>query len=160
MKNVSPKVSIIIPCWNAKAYIESAISSCPRQSYPNLEIIVINDGSKDGSKEIINGFGDQVVKLQLANGVANKARNIGITKSTGQYIKMLDADDLLEEEFIQKQVDYLKELKEKEIGYGHYKEIDMHGEILEIERARNIEMKTNLKYLIKSNILISLPLYH
>lgn len=159
MKNSAPKVSIVIPCWNAEAYIAESITSCITQNYPNLEIIVVNDGSTDRSKEIINGFGTLIQSFHLPNGGANKARNIGIAKSTGQYIKMLDADDLLEKECIKRQVDCLQELDESEIGYGSRREIDADGNILDVDRPKQIGHVVDLKGLIQKGILISLPLY-
>ncbi|MEO1903427.1 MAG: glycosyltransferase family 2 protein [Alcanivorax sp.] len=154
-----PKVSIIIPCWNSEAYIEDAISSCIEQNYPNLEIIVINDGSTDLSGDIINGFGDRIRSFHLPNGGANKARNIGISKATGQYIKMLDADDMLEKECIQKQVHCLSGLGENQIGYGQHREIDSYGHFLGVEHSVQIGRVIDLKHLMKRGLLISLPLY-
>lgn len=159
MENKAPKISIVIPCWNAETYIAESILSCLTQDYPNLEIIVANDGSTDGSKEIIAGFGDRIRSFHLANGGANKARNFGITQSTGQYIKMLDADDLLEEECIQRQVDCLQGLDANEIGYGHYREINANGDILDVERPKDVGQAADLKYLIQKGVLTSLPLY-
>lgn len=159
MKSFLPKVSIIIPCWNAEEYIEEAILSCVTQSYTNLEVIVVNDGSTDRSKSIIEGFGGCVQSFNLIKGGANRARNIGIAKSTGQYIKMLDADDLLEKECIQRQVEFLAVLNKNQIGYGNHTTIDSYGSILSVEESPQIGHVMDLKDLIKSGLLISLPLY-
>jgi glycosyltransferase involved in cell wall biosynthesis len=159
MQNRYPKVSIIMPCWNAEAYIAQAISSCLDQDYPNVEVIVVNDGSTDGSKAIIDGFGDQIIAIHLPNGGAPKARNIGIAASGGDYIKLLDADDLLEGGCIRKQVNLAHDLGENEIGFGHFKEINESNKLMEKDLPQHIGQVVHLEWLIKGNVLTSLPLY-
>jgi glycosyltransferase involved in cell wall biosynthesis len=100
MKNNYPRVSIVIPCWNAESFISDAIRSCLLQEYDNLEVIVVNDGSTDGSMSIIRDFDDQVISISVENGGAPKARNKGLSSATGQYVIFLDADDYIEGDFI------------------------------------------------------------
>lgn len=93
---MSAKVSVIIPLHNAESYIRATLSSCLQQSYRNLEVIVVENGSVDGSLEAAQSLSDarlQIYQIALANAAA--ARNYGFYKATGDYIMFLDADDLL-----------------------------------------------------------------
>ncbi|MEO0835337.1 MAG: glycosyltransferase [Cyanobacteria bacterium J06642_3] len=99
-----PLVSVIIPCFNAEQFLSEAIESILAQTYPRIEIIVIDDGSTDGSLEIIKSYGDRLIWRTGANKGGNYARNLGFTLSQGDYIQYLDADDYLLPEKIAKQV--------------------------------------------------------
>ncbi len=92
----NPLVSIIIPTYNYAAYLPTALKSCLSQSYNRLEIIVVDDGSTDGTKEVIAAFGDNriVYLFQDHNGVSS-ARNAGLQRASGSFIAFLDADDYL-----------------------------------------------------------------
>ena len=102
-----PLVSIIIPCFNAGSWIADAIENAISQSYPRIEVIVINDGSTDTSQDIINTYCDRVTTVVTKNIGGNNARNLGFNMSRGDFIQYLDADGLLAEDKIEKQVDIL-----------------------------------------------------
>lgn len=107
----SPLVSILIPVYNAEAYIENTINSCLNQTYKNIEVIIVNDGSTDSSEAIINKFrGEPRIKYYLINNSGGcQARNHAYSKSSGELIQYLDADDLLDERKIEFQInEYLK----------------------------------------------------
>ena len=87
-------VSVIIPAYNAGKYIELAIKSVLNQSYTNIEIIVVNDGSTDNTLEILSQF-SEVKTISTINKGVSLARNVGIDASKGEYIFFLDADDEL-----------------------------------------------------------------
>lgn len=118
MQKAQPKVSIIIPCWNAENYVRDAIGSCIGQSYKNVEIVVVNDGSTDESQAIISEYRDQIVSISTENNGPSKARNIGFEASTGELIKFLDADDYLWSGAIARQVDHMCSLKDNEFSVG------------------------------------------
>jgi glycosyltransferase involved in cell wall biosynthesis len=88
-------ISIIIPCFNAERWVGEAIESCLAQSHPPDEIIVVDDGSTDGSADAISRFGDRVRYVHQANAGGCRARNVGFALSTGAFIQFLDADDFL-----------------------------------------------------------------
>lgn len=89
-------VSVIIPFYNASKYISECIGSVLAQTWPNTEIIVVDDGSTDNGIELIRSFQNAGVKLiSQKNSGASKARNTGLAHATGKYIQFLDADDLL-----------------------------------------------------------------
>ncbi|NEO92714.1 MAG: glycosyltransferase family 2 protein, partial [Moorea sp. SIO3G5] len=85
-------ISIIIPCYNNQAFIKQAIESALNQTYPYTEIIVIDDGSTDGSLEIIRSFENSIKWETGSNQGAPAARNRGLELAKGEYIKFLDAD--------------------------------------------------------------------
>ncbi len=91
----APSVTVIIPCWNAEKWISRAIQSVLDQDYPNLETIVIDDGSTDNSLEIVKSFGDKVRWQTGPNRGACVARNSGLAIANSNYVIFLDADDEL-----------------------------------------------------------------
>lgn len=102
-------VSVIIPCFNAERWLKEAIDSCLNQTYTNLEIIVVDDGSTDSSLDIIRSYGDRVIWENQPNQGGCVARNRGFALSSGDYIQYLDADDYILPQKIKKQVDGLLE---------------------------------------------------
>lgn len=105
-------VSIITPCYNGGKYISQTIESVMAQSYPDWEMIIVDDGSKDDSEKIVRSYMEKenrIVFLQQPNAGSAAARNNGIRNARGQYIALLDADDLWEPDFLKEQVGLLKE---------------------------------------------------
>ncbi|WP_316782816.1 glycosyltransferase family 2 protein [Pedobacter frigiditerrae] len=99
------KVSIIIPLYNAEKYLMEAINSALNQTYPNIEIIIIDDGSKDESYSIAKKIqAGNIIVVQQTNKGASAARNHGLSLATGDYIQFLDADDLLSPNKIENQL--------------------------------------------------------
>jgi glycosyltransferase involved in cell wall biosynthesis len=99
------KVSIIIPVFNAEKYVDETIKSVLFQSYNNIEVIVVDDGSTDKSIDIIREFNSNKIKIfSQENSGGCRARNLGFEKSTGDLILYLDADDLISEEYIEEKV--------------------------------------------------------
>jgi glycosyltransferase involved in cell wall biosynthesis len=101
---MSSLVSIIIPCYNAARYVGEAIESALVQTYDNKEVIVIDDGSTDGSLEVIRSFGDQIQWETGPNRGGSAARNRGMELARGELIQFLDADDLLHPDKIARQI--------------------------------------------------------
>lgn len=103
---MDPLVSICIPCHNAKSYVAETLESALAQTWPQTEIVVVDDASNDGSAEIVQQFeskGVQLIRAELHS--AAKARNLAAQHSAGDMIKFLDADDLLSPESVAAQVD-------------------------------------------------------
>ena len=99
-----PLVSCIIAVFNGEAYLHEAIDSLLAQTYPELEIVVVNDGSTDGTANVIDRYGDRVRVLNQANCGVSIARNRGVAMSTGQLLCFLDADDRVDRRKIAMQV--------------------------------------------------------
>lgn len=104
-------VSIITPCFNGAKYISETIESVIAQTYAKWEMIIVDDGSNDNSVEIISQYADRDKRVMLIlqeNSGSAAARNNGIRHANGQYIALLDADDLWMPEFLEKQIVFLK----------------------------------------------------
>lgn len=104
-------VSIITPCYNGGKYISQTIDTVIAQTYEDWEMIIVDDGSKDNSADIVRAYmdKDQRIKfLQQENAGSAAARNNGIRHAEGQYIALLDADDLWEPEFLEEQIKFMK----------------------------------------------------
>ncbi len=91
----SPRTSIVIPAYNYERYVAQAIESALAQDDPDVEVIVVDDGSTDGTGEIAQHFGDRIHYIRRVNGGLPAARNTGITAARGKFLVFLDADDLL-----------------------------------------------------------------
>lgn len=115
-----PLVSIIIPCYNGEAYVTQAIESTLAQTYPSVEVIVIDDGSTDASLDVICSFGDRIRYGTGPNRGLSAARNRGIALAHGEYVKFLDADDLLLPDSLARQVAQTAQLSPdtKAVVYG------------------------------------------
>lgn len=104
-----PKVSLCMPCYNAEPYLAEALDSALNQTYPNLEIVIVNDGSTDGSAKILEEYATKGVRvITQKNQGQCAAVNRAFEESSGDYIKFFDADDILSPEFIKSQVDRLQ----------------------------------------------------
>lgn len=110
------KVSIIIPAYNAERYLRECVESVLRQDYPDIEIIIVNDGSTDNTAEIAESFGVQVISQP--NGGISKARNTGIDAAGGEYIFFLDSDDTVFDGAISHLVSILEENPDCDIAVG------------------------------------------
>ncbi|MEA5502348.1 glycosyltransferase [Halotia wernerae UHCC 0503] len=117
---MSKLVSVIIPCFNAEKWLAEAIDSCLKQTYSNIEIIVIDDGSTDNSLEIIRSYDNKIIWQSLLHKGGNYARNRGLDLSKGEYIQYLDADDYILPEKIERQVHFLEATK-ADIVYGDWR---------------------------------------
>lgn len=109
-----PKVSIIVPVYNVEKYIERCLDSLVNQTLKDIEIIIVNDGSTDGSKEIIQKYLNKyknIVYLEKENGGLSSARNYGIPYAKGEYIGFVDSDDYVEITMYEKM--YNKAIEEK-----------------------------------------------
>jgi len=98
-----PLVSIGIPCYNAQQWIAASVQSALEQSWPDKEVIVVDDGSTDGTPGELRKFGDAIRVEQAAHGGANRARNLLLRAARGEWIQYLDADDYLRTDKVERQ---------------------------------------------------------
>lgn len=102
------KVTVIIPVYNQIKYLERCIESVFRQTYKDLEIILVDDGSNDGSEIVCEKYkekDERIIVIHKENGGLSSARNLGIDIATGEYITFLDSDDYLATDFIRKSIE-------------------------------------------------------
>jgi len=131
---IKPLVSIVIPVFNGADYLNQAIDSALAQTYKNIEIIVVNDGSTDGGKteEIARTYGERIRYFWKENGGVATALNYGIDKMQGEYFSWLSHDDVYYPDKVEKQVDLLIGLKDKKtIIYSGLEIIDGDGQLIE-----------------------------
>ena len=105
------KVSILIPCYNSEKWVGETLDCCLRQTYPNIEIILVDDGSTDNSLAIARDYerkDERIHVFSQPNSGGCRARNLAFEKSTGDYIKYLDADDLMSDDMIEMQMKRLE----------------------------------------------------
>lgn len=109
-----PKVSVIVPFYNVENYIEKCIKSLINQTLEDIEIILVNDGSKDNSiniaKKYAEKYPEKIVYLEKENGGLGDARNYGIPYAKGEYIAFVDSDDYVEKDMYK---EMLKKHKKK-----------------------------------------------
>lgn len=105
INNSFSKVSILIPCFNAERWVSEAIESALKQTWPNKEVIVVDDGSTDGSRGVIESFGQQIRYEFGPNRGGNPCRNRLMELASGEWVQFLDADDYLLPEKISKQME-------------------------------------------------------
>jgi glycosyltransferase involved in cell wall biosynthesis len=116
---MSALVSVIIPCRNGAVWLADAIESCLGQTWKDLEIIVVDDGSSDGSRNVAARYRDRgVVALDSPRRGAAAARNAGLQRARGEFIQFLDADDVLDAEKIRVQMERLADAPAGAVGSG------------------------------------------
>lgn len=103
----NPLVSVIIPVYNGENYVREAIDSVLSQTYKNIEIVVVNDGSTDNTDTILNSYGTKIKYYKKENGGVGSALNLAIKKAKGEYISWLSHDDMYHPEKIREQIEYL-----------------------------------------------------
>ena len=129
----SPKVSIVIPVYNGSNYLREAIDSALAQTYQNVEILVVNDGSDDGglTDKIAKSFGDKILCFSKENGGVSSALNIGVKNMSGEYFSWLSHDDLYCQDKIYSQIEYLSRSVNKDIIlFGDREVIDANGKFI------------------------------
>lgn len=113
----TPKISIIIPAYNASNYLSEAIDSALAQTYPNVEIIVVNDGSKDdgATRAVALSYGDKIRYFEKENGGSSSALNTGVANMTGEWFSWLSHDDLYAPDKLEKQVACMQALTQEDM---------------------------------------------
>ena len=102
-------ISVIIPAYNAAKWIGETLDSVLAQTYPALEVLVVDDGSTDATAEVVRGYGERVRLIEKPNGGHASARNLGIRLAQGEYVAFVDADDLWNPRKLELQVNCLQQ---------------------------------------------------
>lgn len=112
----TPLATCIVPAYQAKRYLPALLDSALKQTWPSLEIVVVDDGSTDGTAALARAHDPAIKVIEQANAGPSVARNTGIAAASGSFIGFADADDLMEPEKFQAQVELL--LARPELGYS------------------------------------------
>ena len=134
------RVSIIIPVYNTENYIENCVESVLNQSYEDIEILVVNDGSTDSTGSILEKYRNRIQIFSKKNAGTASALNMGIKNMTGEWFKWLSADDLLKPDAIEKLVLEIKKLgndAQNRIFYSNYDLIDKNGHQIDVFEGPN-----------------------
>lgn len=141
--------SVIIPAYNSEKTIVRTLDSVFNQNYASLEVIVVNDGSTDNTEQVVKSYSDKIIYIAQKNSGVSVARNTGFQHSSGDFIQYLDADDLLTEDKISKQVKAIVDSR-SDVAYGDWKkfnELDGYQEfetiVREIKGRPEIELITD-----------------
>jgi glycosyltransferase involved in cell wall biosynthesis len=121
-------ISVIMPCFNGEKYLGYAIENVLSQTYWPVELIVINDGSTDGSRDIVKKFGERVILIEQENVGPGVARNRGISRSRGEFIAFLDADDYWRLDCLEKLHSALTSC-DADVAYCGWQNIEVNGEV-------------------------------
>lgn len=149
-----PLVSVIIPNYNHAQYVSDAIRSVLAQTYRNYEIIVVDDGSTDNSRETVAKFGDQVQYIYQKNAGLSAARNTGIKASKGELIGVLDADDMYEPGYLSTLVSALQEDLDADGIYCGYQFVDHTNILLPQVEARPVSPDKLHEALLDGNFFV------
>ena len=161
MRNSNPLISIIVPIYNVEMYIKRCIDSIINQSYQNLEIILVDDGSPDKCGAICDEYAakdNRVKVIHKQNGGLADARNVGIGISTGEYVMFVDSDDWLETEACEKAINMASKFKadivvfEMTLVYDNGKKIKRNKGIISVSPSRAECMKALLYKIPESGI--------
>ena len=132
------KISVIVPVYNAEKFIDKCIESVINQTYKEIELILVNDGSKDNSLKILQKYEKQYPKMIKVFNQTNKgvgaARNLGIKHVTGKYIFFLDSDDWIELDYL---VKLYEDISKNDIVISGFKSYDINGSLLFSENIKD-----------------------
>lgn len=160
--NNYPLISLIIPCYNAKQTLGKCLDSVIQQSYTNLEIIIIDDGSTDGTSKIYDGFQSKDERIKIFkqdNSGVSKARNNGVKLATGEYICFVDSDDWVESDYCS-ELYYSLVNENADIAIVEASYEDENGNIVfnkPISEEKVIDGKRALALLLEDNVIQSHP---
>jgi hypothetical protein len=131
-----PRVSIIIPVYNGSDYIGQAVESALAQTYPNVEVLVVNDGSNDAgaTERVARGFSNRIQYISKENGGVASALNLGIQSAEGEFISWLSHDDVYYPDKIERQMAVLRNQTAAAIAYSDYEQISAAGATLRLMR--------------------------
>jgi glycosyltransferase involved in cell wall biosynthesis len=140
------KVSVIIPTYNRGKFTVEAVKSILNQTYMNYEIIVIDDGSTDQTRELLTAFGDKLRYIYQENKGPSAARNTGILHAKGEYIAFCDSDDRFLPKKLEKQMEFIYKNPECKFLYTWYYNVNEKGEITKLRKPLSCENQEHLQY--------------
>ncbi len=157
-----PEISVIVPVYNSEEYLSKCVQSILSQTYTNFELILVNDGSSDGSLQLCKKWADKdrrIIVIDKINGGVSSARNAGIEKAVGNWITFIDSDDWVDVDFLEKLYCLMQENKNVDIiSTGiRYVYPDKNTEEVRLDSA-NCSLFNSAEFLsVLSQVLITSP---
>lgn len=155
----NPKISVIIPIYNAEKYLNKCLDSIIYQKYENLDIILVNDGSKDRSREIIQEYiirDPRIIVIDKENGGIGSAYQAALKKIAGDYVSFVDSDDYIDLEMYEDLVSIINEKKADIIQFGMY-HFDELGNIFRTDLPKKSIIYENRNILLEHFVNIKTP---
>jgi hypothetical protein len=152
----NPKVSIVIPVYNGSNYLRTAVDSALAQTYSNIEVIVVNDGSRDEGKTeaIARSYGDRIRYFAKENGGVATALNLGIGQMQGEYFSWLSHDDVYYPEKVHSQIEFLRYQHDRNIiVYSDFDFINYRGDVLESYYVKHLSAQEFRLHFIMGGII-------
>ena len=144
MQSMLKKLSVIIPAYNAEKYLAKCVESVASQTYSNIEIVIVDDGSKDGTPELCDDLASKYHNIKVIhqdNQGSSKARENGLKVSTGEYITFIDSDDYIDLTAYEKAIKILEENDCDMVQFGIYN-VEFDGKIIGKWRRENVTLNS------------------
>jgi glycosyltransferase involved in cell wall biosynthesis len=150
---MAPKVSVIVPVYNCEKYISNCLDTILNQTYTNIEIVIVNDGSSDGSEKIIKRYKERdnrIVYCYQNNSGPSAARNKGIQNSRGEYLVFIDSDDTVNKNYIESMLNKMINSNSDLVSCG-YKDISVYGvwDCTDFQFDNSVSMHTFMEMVCK-----------
>lgn len=149
----SPLVSVLVKNYNCEAYLKQAIDSVLSQTYENIEVIAIDDGSTDRSRELIDSYGDKVVKVYKENGGEASALNAGFSASSGDIVCILDSDDFFCPEKVAEAVKVFESYRDIDWCFHDLRWVNENAELLPEVSTQRTASECDIRSRLKSGKL-------
>lgn len=152
------KISIIVPVYNAEKFLHKCINSIVNQSFTNIEILLINDGSTDNSLDICYRYANidnRIIVLNKENGGVASARNLGLDNANGDFIGFVDSDDYLHQDMYSKLIEAIQETDACIVECGYYKVVADNKIPIAVQMKEEIiegHYESSLRYISQQNI--------
>jgi glycosyltransferase involved in cell wall biosynthesis len=159
---VNPMVSVIMPVYNAKDYVEIAIKSVLNQTYKDFEFIVVDDGATDGSSKICDYYAAKDNRIRLIhqkNKGISSARNTGLAIAKGKYVSFCDHDDIYFSDYLMKSVTTAEALNVSLVKFGHKSEYWKNGQLIKIIEEEIPDICIHISELSRNYPLLNLTVH-
>src|SRR3989338_1589342 len=157
-KKKNPKVTVLIPCYNRENFVKETIDSALSQSYPNLEVVAVDDGSTDSTPQILKSYGSRIRVIEHS-GRVNKGQsaaiNLAMRSTESEYVAILDSDDVWKKDKIRRQIDFLEQNKDYGLVYVNGLAIDEKGrELYKLYKPDHVEMNSPERLLLDCYLFV------
>ena len=146
-------ISVIIPVYNVEKYLERCLDSILNQTFKDIEIICVNDGSTDGSREILNKYSSQIILVNKENGGLSDARNKGLEYVTSPYVTFVDSDDWIEESTFEEAYKAIEKYQTDFVYFGCQKVYENGEKVVEKLPFKGFQ-KMNYKKIRKTPVTV------